>query len=94
MQNNRITLVRTDKKQQRRVSPMTISKLIEKLKSNVSNEDIAMLRYKVKHADQFMLDRHESLHRIYASVRLKKSDNGALVVAEYTDMLLLSTSPI
>ena len=94
MKNNRMTLVRTDKKQQRRVSPITISKLIEKLKANVSNEDIAMLRFRVKHADPFMLDRHESLHRVYASVWLKKSDNGALVVAEYTDMLLLSTSII
>ena len=66
MKNNRMTLVRTDKKQQRRVSPITISKLIEKLKANVSNEDIAMLRFRVKHADPFMLDRHESLHRVYA----------------------------
>ena len=34
------------------------------------------------------------MHRIYASACLKKSDNGALVVKDYTDMLLLSTSAI
>ena len=34
------------------------------------------------------------MHRIYASACLKKSDNGALVVKDYTDMLLLSTSDI
>ena len=94
MQNNRMTLVRIDKKQQRRVSPITITKLMERLKANIGNEKLAMLRFKVRNADQFMIDNHKSLHRIYASAWLKKSDNGAIVIAEYTDMLLLTTSQI
>ena len=53
-----------------------------------------MLRFKVKNADPYIIDKHESMHRIYASACLKKSDNGALVVKDYTDMLLLSTSDI
>ena len=48
----------------------------------------------MKNADPYLNDKHESIHRIYASAYLKKSDNGALVVKDYTDMLLLSTSVI
>ena len=48
----------------------------------------------MKNADPYMKDKHGSMHRIYASACLKKSDNGTLVVKDYTDMLLLSTSVI
>ncbi|MGM9702875.1 MAG: VapE domain-containing protein, partial [Prevotella sp.] len=94
IQNNRLTMVRIDKKQQRRVSTITLRKLMDKLKANVDNNEIAALRYKVKNNDRYVLDKHELLHRVYASARLKKSDNGALVVADYNDMLLLSAGPI
>ena len=94
MKPNKITLVRIDKQQQRKVSTVTVSKLMDKLKSNISNNELSMLRFKVKNADPYIIDKHESMHRIYASACLKKSDNGALVVKDYTDMLLLSTSDI
>lgn len=94
IQNNRLTMVRIDKKQQRRVSPITLRKLMDKLKANVDNNELAALRYKVRNNDRYALDKHELLHRVYASARLRKSDNGALVVADYTDMLLLSAGPI
>ena len=94
IQNNRLTMVRIDKKQQRRVSPVTLRKLMDRLKANVDNSEIAALRHKVKSNDRYVLDKHEQLHRVYASAWLKKSDNGALVVADYTDMLLLSAGPI
>ena len=94
MKPNRISLVRIDKQQQRKVSTVTVSKLMDKLKSNVGNNELAMLRFKVKNADPYLNDKHESIHRIYASAYLKKSDNGALVVKDYTDMLLLSTIAI
>ena len=94
MKPNKISLVRIDKQQQRKVSTVTVSKLMDKLKSNISNNELSMLRFKVKNADPYIIDKHESMHRIYASACLKKSDNGALVVKDYTDMLLLSTSAI
>ena len=94
IQNNRLTMVRIDKKQQRRVSPITLRKLMDKLKTNVDNNEIEALRYKVRNNDRYALDKHELLHRVYASAWLKKADNGALVVADYTDMLLLSAGPI
>ena len=94
MKPYRISLVRIDKQQQRKVSAVTLSKLMEKLKANVGNNELAMLRFKVKNADPYMIDKHASMHRIYASACLKKSENGALVVKDYTDMLLLSTSAI
>ena len=94
MKPNKVTLVRIDKQQQRKVSAVTLSKLMDKLKANVSNNELAMLRFKVKNADPYMKDKHGSMHRIYASACLKKSDNGALEVKDYTDMLLLSTSVI
>lgn len=89
-----MTMVRTDKKQQRRVSPITIQKLIERLKANVDNEDIATLRYKVRSNDRFVIDKHEQLHRFYVSAWLKKTNNGALTIADYNDMLILSAGPI
>ena len=94
MKPNKVTLVRIDKQQQRKVSAVTLSKLMDKLKANVSNNELAMLRFKVKNADPYMKDKHGLMHRIYASACLKKSDNGALEVKDYTDMLLLSTSVI
>ena len=94
MQNNRLTMVRTDKKQQRRVSPITLQNLIERLKANIDNNEIATLRYKLSNNDHYTLSRYEQLHRVYVSAWLKKADNGALVVAGYTDMLLLSAGPI
>ena len=94
IQNNRLTMVRIDKKQQRRVSPITLRKLMDRLKANVDSNEIAALRHKVKSNGRYMLDKHELLHRVYASAWLKKSDNGALVVANYTNMLLLSAGPI
>ena len=94
MKPYRISLVRIDKQQQRKVSAVTLSKLMEKLKANVGNNELAMLRFKVKNADPYLNDKHDSMHRIYASACLKKSENGALVVKDYTDMLLLSTSAI
>ena len=94
MKPNKVTLVRIDKQQQRKVSAVTLSKLMDKLKAIVSNNELAMLRFKVKNAYPYMKDKHESMHRIYASACLKKSDNGALEVKDYTDMLLLSTSVI
>ena len=94
MKPNSITLVRIDKQHQRKVSTVTVSKLMDKLKANVGNNELAMLRFKVKNADPYMNNKHESMHRIYASACLKKSDNGALVVKDYSDMLLLSTSAI
>ena len=94
MKPYRISLVRIDKQQQRKVSAFTLSKLMDKLKANVSNNELAMLRFKVKNADPYMKDKHGLMHRIYASACLKKSDNGALEVKDYTDMLLLSTSVI
>ena len=94
MKPNKVTLVRIDKQQQRKVSAFTLSKLMDKLKANVSNNELAMLRFKVKNADPYMKDKHGLMHRIYASACLKKSDNGALEVKDYTDMLLLSTSVI
>ena len=94
MKPNRISLVRIDKQQQRKVSTVTVSKLMDKLKSNVGNNELAMLRFKVKNADPYLNDKHESIYRIYASACLMKSDNGALVVKDYTNMLLLSTSAI
>ena len=94
MKPNKISLVRIDKQQQRKVSTVTISKLMDKLKANVGNNELAMLRFKVKNADPYLNDKHDWMHRIYASACLKKSDNGALVVKDYTDMLLLSTIAI
>ena len=94
MKPNKISLVRIDKQQQRKVSTVTISKLMDKLKANVGNNELAMLRFKVKNADPYLNDKHDSMHRIYASACLKKSDNGALVVKDYTEMLLLSTIAI
>ena len=94
MKPNSITLVRIDKQHQRKVSTVTVSKLMDKLKANVGNNELAMLRFRVKNADPYMNNKHESMHRIYASACLKKSDNGALVVKDYSDMLLLSTSAI
>ena len=94
MKPYRISLVRIDKQQQRKVSAVTLSKLMDKLKANVNNNELAMLRFRVKNADPYMNNKHESMHRIYASACLKKSENGALVVKDYTDMLLLSTSAI
>ena len=94
MKPNKISLVRIDKQHQRKISTVTVSKLMDKLKSNVGNNELAMLRFKVKNADPYMNNKHESMHRIYTSACLKKSDNGALVVKGYTDMLLLTTSAI
>ena len=94
MKPNSITLVRIDKQQQRKISTVSVSKLMDKLKANVSNNELAMLRFKVKNADPYMKDKRELMHRIYASVYLKKADNGALVVKDYTDMLLLTTNAI
>lgn len=94
MNNKRFAMVRTDKKQQRRVSPFTIQKLIERLKANVDNEDIATLRYKVRSNDRFVIDKHEQLHRFYVSAWLKKTENGALTIADYNDLLILSAGPI
>ena len=94
MKPNSITLVRIDKQHQRKISTVTVSKLMDKLKSNVGNNELAMLRFKVKNADPYMNNKHESMHRIYTSACLKKSDNGALVVKDYSDMLLLTTSAI
>ena len=94
MKPNSITLVRIDKQQQRKISTITVSKLMDKLKANVNNNELAMLRFRVKNADPYMNNKHESMHRIYASVYLNKSDNGALVVKDYSDMLLLTTSAI
>ena len=51
MKPNSITLVRIDKQQQRKISTVTISKLMDKLKTNVSNNELAMLRFMVKNAD-------------------------------------------
>ena len=51
MKPYRISLVRIDKQQQRKVSAVTLSKLMEKLKANVGNNELAMLRFKVKNAD-------------------------------------------
>ena len=48
MKPNKISLVRIDKQQQRKVSTVTISKLMDKLKANVGNNELAMLRFKVK----------------------------------------------
>ena len=94
MNNKKLTMVRTDKKQQRRVSSITLQKLTDRLKANVDNEYIATLRYKVRSNDRFVNDKHEELHRIYASASLKKTENGVLVVAGYNDMLLLSAGPV
>ena len=94
MKPDRISLVRIYKQQQRKVSTVTVSKLMDKLKPNVGNNELAMIRFKVKNADPYLNDKHESIHRIYASACLMKSDNGALMVKDYTDMLLLSTSAI
>ena len=52
IQNNRLTMVRIDKKQQRRVSPITLRKLMDKLKTNVDNNEIEALRYKVRNNDR------------------------------------------
>ena len=93
-QNNRLTMVRTDKKQQRRISSIALQKLMDRLKDNTDSDEIALLRYQVKNNDRYVVDKHDGLHRIYASARLKKSDNGVLVVADYTDMLLLSAGLI
>ena len=92
--NNRLTMVRIDKKQQRRISSVSLSKLMDRLKANVDNNEITALRQKVKNGNRYATDNHELLHRVYATAWLKKSDNGALVVADYTDMLLLSAGPI
>ena len=92
--NNRLTMVRIDKKQQRRISSVSLSKLMDRLKANVDNNEITALRQKVKNGNRYATDNHELLHRVYATAWLKKSDNGALVVADYTDMLLLSAEPI
>ena len=51
MKPNSITLVRIDKQLQRKISTVTISKLMDKLKTNVSNNELAMLRFMVKNAD-------------------------------------------
>ena len=56
MNPNRISLVRIDKQQQRKVSAVTLSKLMDKLKANVSNNELAMLRFKVKNADLASFD--------------------------------------
>lgn len=53
IQNNRLTMVRIDKKQQRRVSPVTLRKLMDRLKANVDNSEIAALRHKVKSLTTF-----------------------------------------
>ena len=59
MKPNKISLVRIDKQQQRKVSTVTISKLMDKLKANVGNNELAMLRFKVKNADPYLNDKHE-----------------------------------
>ncbi|MGN1375823.1 MAG: VapE domain-containing protein, partial [Prevotella sp.] len=91
---NKLSMVRIDNKQQARVWHITIEKLIDRLKANIDNNDIATLRNKLKYNDCYSLDRHELLHRIYLSARLKKADNGALIMGDYNDMLLLSAGPI
>ena len=72
-------MVRIDKKQQRRVSPITLRKLTDRLKANVDSNEIAALRHKVKSNDRYVLDKHELLHRVYASAWLKKSDTAYYV---------------
>ena len=94
MNSKKMTMVRIDKKQQRHVSSVTIQKLIDRLKTNVDNEIISTLRYRIRSNDRFVIDKHKELHRIYASAWMKKADNGALVIARYNDMLLLSAGPI
>ena len=94
MNSKKMTMVRIDKKQQRHVSSVTIQKLIDRLKTNVDNEIISTLRYRIRSNDRFVIDKHKELHRIYASAWMKKADNGALVIAKYNDMLLLSAGPI
>lgn len=63
MKPNSITLVRIDKQLQRKISTVTISKLMDKLKTNVSNNELAMLRFRVKNADPYMKDKRELMLR-------------------------------
>lgn len=93
--NPSITLVRTDTKQAAlKVSECPLYKLFEKIKKNVNNPDLHMLRNYIRFNRPYIPRSYERLHRIYPTARLKKDADGQLYPVEYNDLLLLSAGPL
>lgn len=93
--NPKITLVRVDAKQAtNKVSESPLHKLLEKIRKNVDNPDLHTLRTNVRFNRPYIPRSYERLHRIYPTVRLKKTEDGQLYPSDYNDLLLLSAGPI
>ena len=92
--NPYITLVRKDRKGQSRVSVLTLSKTMDKIRSNVNMDEFEALRTDIKYGNKYLVNRTSSMHRLYPSAKLKKGDDGQLSPLEYRDMLLLSAGPV
>ena len=92
--NPKINLVRRDAKQTSYISTLTLSQLLSKMAGNPC-EELRQLRQQIKYGNgRFLSGRHQRLHRLYPSVKLRKADDGTISPAGYNDLLLLSAGPI
>ncbi|MGM9732930.1 MAG: VapE domain-containing protein [Prevotella sp.] len=91
-----LTLVRTDKKNKKMASNVSLTTLLARMKANMESELIDAYRTNMKLSSRRDLygDMLGRLHRVYASVRLHTDKNGTLTVSGYNDMLMLSAGPI
>ena len=91
----KITMVRTEEGHAApKVSACRLQQLLEKMKENVGNPILEMLRTNIRIGLPYIQGNYKGLHRIYPSARLKKTEGGQLKPVGYNDVLLLSTGPI
>lgn len=91
-----LTLVRTDKRNKKMASNVSLTTLLTRMKANMDSELIDAYRTNMKLSSRRDLygDMLARLHKVYASVRLHTDKNGTLAVSGYNDMLMLSAGPI